>query len=151
MTTDDFISRVDVLNQKIKDSLTTDILVTYSTGLAAKIANRVQKTQILGSGNTYFYSNYTMQQEDYKKKKNAPRKDYRLTGEMWNGFGIKEVKKQTNTVILGGKTTVSQYRINKNSERDSDNIIAANEQEEKELADAVAKKVKELIHDTLFN
>jgi len=75
------------------------------------------------------------------------KKNYSRSTEMWQGFGIK--KEENRKITLGGTTMVSQDRIDWNSERDKDNIIAPNDKEIKELTEYMSKNIKEFIRAAL--
>jgi hypothetical protein len=72
-------------------------------------------------------------------------KNYFLTGDMWEGFGIRNRKLLPNgfKITMGGTTADTkkkrgaQKKINWNSEREGISIIDANKQEEKELIEFV--------------
>lgn len=76
-------------------------------------------------------------------------KNYTRTTEMWNGFGIKA--KENKKITIGGRTEASQNKINWNSSRDKDNIIAANQTELNELRDFLNAVIKQFLHDSFSN
>jgi hypothetical protein len=86
-------------------------------------------------------------------------KNYFRTGEMWGLSGGTSSNESSNVgaakfddkfVYLGGKTTMSQNKINWNSARDKKPIIMPSEEEIKVMSDYVTKKLIERIN-TLLN
>jgi hypothetical protein len=59
-------------------------------------------------------------------------KSFEFTTEMWRGFGVKRTEKSSGrfTVVLGGKNSESQNKIDWNSEREGVDIIDASRQEQ---------------------
>lgn len=74
-------------------------------------------------------------------------KNYSRTKEMWFGFGLKEFDK--TKVIIGGKTTPSQNKINWNSERDNANIIEPTQAEVDRYAKHVEQALIKHLNDSL--
>jgi hypothetical protein len=77
------------------------------------------------------------------------KKNYERSGEMWTGFGVKS--QDGKTVTLGGRSEKSQQRINFNTGRDGDVIIAPSEKEIQELRDFLDISVKKYINAALSN
>jgi hypothetical protein len=78
------------------------------------------------------------------------KKNYSRSGEMWKGFGIKQV--EPKKITIGGRDEIypaSQQRINFNSERDKDNIIAPNQKEIDELTRFLEIETKKYINASL--
>lgn len=198
MTVDQFIIKMSRVQDYLKSDFTRDIILMGCNDLSTKIANRVQETSILGSGNSYNYSdkttlvgassfttkgafNLVKAMAKSKRKKNEgvhwvtitkggknyrlivlpggygairkleghlnKQKNYSRTKEMWTGFGVKS--SDSREVILGGKTKSSQDKINWNTARDSDVIIAPNQKEIEQFTSFVLNSVRKYIDASL--
>jgi hypothetical protein len=75
------------------------------------------------------------------------KKNYSRTKEMWDNFGVKSSDQKE--VVIGGQKEASQNKINWNTARDGDVIIAPNQQEIQEFKDFVSNSVKRYIDASL--
>lgn len=74
-------------------------------------------------------------------------KNFQLTGEMWQKFGVTRTEKgETRFIVsLAGKSPKAQEKIDDNTERENISIIEANEDEEQ----LVQELTKEILEDKL--
>jgi hypothetical protein len=148
MTIDVFINRIDGLLDYVKSgSFTRDIMVYGSIDMVAEIKSRVRETGILGSGKSHPYKDGSYKKKRAEKGMMTDKKNYSFTVEMWNGFGIKDSKPML--VELGGRTEMSQNKINWNTSRDNDVITAPTEKEQQRLTDYINKKLAEVMRNRL--
>lgn len=183
MTPDEFVIKVNNLENYLQGDLEKQIVLGACNDLVARIAGRVQETSVLGSGRSYDYSTKptlvgrksflpnkdgvfkSLLAEAKSKKENKSeihwvtlnktgkngkkirlivlpggyaelrrregnlntKKNYSRSTDMWKGFKV--VKADDKEVIMGGVDELSQKKINWNSKRDDDIIIAPNQQE----------------------
>ncbi|MDD2285547.1 MAG: hypothetical protein PHU98_06130 [Mariniphaga sp.] len=77
-------------------------------------------------------------------------RDFRRTGEMWLGYGIK-ASKGKNTVVVGGRKEESQNKINWNSAQMKINIIAASQIEIDNYNKLMNRMINKKYNDTINN
>lgn len=148
--------RLDKLIVKIDVGLQEYIRNVMSLDLTAAISNRVieKGTDNKGAKFLNFKTGkpYSKGYEKYREKKNKPtdRKTFQFGGEMWDGFGRTDFKKEGDgkyELELGGTTTDSADKIKSNSEYQKKNILLPTKEEVSDITEAIHNEIDELLRN----
>lgn len=116
--------------QTIKDESQRQMVI-YAGDLSGDISDRVINTQRDNKGS--LFSKYSEAYKKVRDKKNYTnaRKNFKFTGQMWSQFGV--TGSTQKSVFIGGKSSDSKDKIEKNTDREGELIIDASPKELKKL------------------
>ena len=152
MTIDQFIVKLDNFINNVDDMLLKDAYKYYGLDVSESIATRVRETGMNFTGNRFSsYSPFTLRKKKAQGK-SILLKNFEDTGDMWRGFGVVSVNRDKTdiSIILGGKNTDSQTKIDKNSKAEFYSIIKPSKAEiedaQKNFIERFQKKLKLLFN-----
>jgi len=147
MTIKQAIAKLNRIINTIENEIPNILKVEAGEDLAALIVNRVQQTQKDSKGSLFSRYNPGYAR---KAKKTVRHKDFTLTGEMWQKFGVTNFRKTFDgaKIELGGKNKDSQDKIDINSEREGQDITEPSDREIEIIQEAIEERINKLINKT---
>ena len=141
-TIKEYIKHIDSVIEKLQDSLETALNEVWAKNMISRITDRVETEGKSAKGGKF--SPYDSKYLKWKQKKKGFKqtdKNFTLTRDMWDRFGVTNTSKTPGflEVTLSGTNSFAQDKMNWNSEREEISVIDASK-EDREAQDAFLQK-----------
>ena len=141
-TLPEFIRHIDLVIEKLEDELPNTFFEVWAKDMISRITYRVGTEGKSAKGGKF--SPYDPKYLKWKQKKKGFKqtdKNFTLTTDMWDRFGITNTSKTPGflEVTLAGTNSFAQDKMNWNSEREGISVIDASK-EDREAQDAFLQK-----------